>query len=170
MNTPDKKIKIAVSSYLLGENVRYDGKNKNDPLVTEICSVFDCVSICPEAGARLGTPRPPLKLIKIDNQLRIRGRTNPRLDVTETIRKFVVSTVENNNDICGYIFKSRSPSCGVNSTPWFQGDNRKGGVTSGVFASQIGDLLPQLPVIEETELDDDEARQAFIKRVKAYYK
>jgi uncharacterized protein YbgA (DUF1722 family) len=70
-------------------------------------------------------------------------------------------------DIDGYIFKARSPSCGVSSTPIRRqgGGKRKG---TGLFAARIMHQLPLLPVVEETVLEDLEQRINFIQRVEAY--
>lgn len=168
MSEQDDKIKIAVSSCLLGHNVRYDGDNKNDSTVQHLCNVFACVAICPESGIDLGTPRPPLKVVKIDNQLKVTGRTNPRFDVTKSLENYASYVINTHQDICGYIFKSRSPSCGYESTPWFDENNKLGGITSGIFNTQVRNLLPSLPVIEESQLGNLFEKQSFIQQVNEY--
>ena len=52
MQPPTKnKIKIGVSTCLLGENVRYDGGHKHNRYITEILSdYFEFLPHCPENG------------------------------------------------------------------------------------------------------------------------
>src|SRR5688572_33331826 len=58
------KIKVGISSCLLGEEVRYNGGHKQSSVCTdELARYFEFVSTCPELGAGLGVPRPPIRLI-----------------------------------------------------------------------------------------------------------
>lgn len=162
------KIKIAVSSCLAGYNVRYDGKNKKLDVINQLCDLFDCIAICPESEIGLGIPRPPLNIVKINNSFRVRGRTNPAFDVTDALQKHAQHIVCCHRDICGYVFKSRSPSCGVYSTPWRRISKEETGLTSGIFSAQIRELLPSLPVIEETQLENSEHLNEFVNAVRRY--
>jgi hypothetical protein len=38
----------------------------------------------------------------------------------------------------------------------------------GIFARKIAEYLPQLPMIEESKLDDKIAREKFVEKVYAY--
>lgn len=168
LNNSGKKIRIAVSSCLQGFHVRYDGKNKNNNDILKICEQFDCISICPESETGLGTPRPPLNIIKIDDTFKARGRTNPLFDVTEKLSGHAKNIRSRYPDICGYIFKSRSPSCGVNSAPWQTAYGDEVGITSGIYSAQIKLLLPNLPIVEETQLSDKNNREKFVQAVLQY--
>ena len=58
------KIKVGISSCLLGQEVRFDGGHKHSRLCTDILTpYFDFVSECPEVGIGLGIPRKPIRLI-----------------------------------------------------------------------------------------------------------
>ena len=166
----NKTIKIAVSSCLAGHNVRYDGKNRNNNIIHQLCERFDCISLCPESDIGLGTPRPPLDIIRIDNSFRVRGKTNPSFDVTDKLLDYATRIASQHKDICGYIFKSRSPSCGVNSTPWKDTNEKEVGITNGIFSAQIKQLLPSLPTIEETQLINSIELETFIQDVLQYAK
>ena len=71
------------------------------------------------------------------------------------------SAIDSKPPLCGYIFKSRSPSCGIGSTPIHQ-NNIPIGFSDGVFAQQIQQQLPWLPVAEEQDLTDRHQQQHFI--------
>ena len=71
-------------------------------------------------------------------------------------------------DLCGYILKSDSPSCGMERVRVYGGSAipRKTGV--GIFARGLMDRLPLLPVEEEGRLHDLPLRENFIERVFCY--
>ena len=162
------KIKIAVSSCLLGLPVRYDGQHKLNSTIKILCESFECISICPECEIGLGVPRPPVNLVQINHAYRAVGVENTALDVTQALQQHATDIASKHKDICGYIFKARSPSCGVNSTPWFDESGQGKGFTNGIFSAGIQELLPTLPVTEETQLENAAQIDDFISRVKEY--
>jgi len=168
LNAPDQKIKIAVSSCLMGHNVRYDGKNMKNDGICDICARFNCIAVCPEAEIGLGTPRPPLVIIKEEHSFHARGWTNPCFDVTDSLQRHAQQIISRYPDICGYIFKSRSPSCGVNSTPWQTFVNKETGLTDGIYSAKIKQLIPALPITEETQLCDASKIDDFVQQVFHY--
>jgi uncharacterized protein YbgA (DUF1722 family) len=72
--------------------------------------------------------------------------------------------------LCGFVFKSGSPSSGLEGVKVFA----PGGVAthrgSGIFARALMAALPLLPVADEEHLRDPEARRGFIKRVYVYHR
>ncbi|MBT4260233.1 MAG: DUF523 domain-containing protein [Nitrospina sp.] len=59
----DMKIKIGVSSCLVGEKVRWNGDHKQDQYVREVlANYFEYVSICPEMEVGMGVPRETVAL------------------------------------------------------------------------------------------------------------
>jgi uncharacterized protein YbbK (DUF523 family) len=152
----------------MGINVRYDGSHKKHTKVAKLCNIFECIAICPETNIGLGVPRAPLKMVKVNNSFHIRGRTNPNLDVTYSLQKFAKQVPHIHQDICGYVFKARSPSCGVGNTPWFDESGKEMGIANGIFSEQIKKTLPHLPIIEETQLEDPEGLDNFVAQVKSY--
>jgi uncharacterized protein YbbK (DUF523 family) len=58
------KIKIGISSCLLGENVRYDGGHKRDRYLTDTLGEFvQWVPVCPEVEYGLPVPREAMRLM-----------------------------------------------------------------------------------------------------------
>ncbi|MDH5661345.1 MAG: DUF523 domain-containing protein, partial [Gammaproteobacteria bacterium] len=58
------KSKIAVSSCLLGEAVRYDGTDKHVEYITQkLAHEYTLISLCPEMAVGMGVPRPPIHLV-----------------------------------------------------------------------------------------------------------
>jgi uncharacterized protein YbbK (DUF523 family) len=164
-----KQIQIGVSSCLLGYKVRYDGQDKKNDNVLKLCGQFDCIAICPEYAIDLGVPRAPLHLVQIASDIHARGIANPHLDVTGLLAEYAVNIHKSLPDLCGYVFKARSPSCGVNSAPFSnEAGTQQLGVTNGIYSGRIQQLSGNLPVVEETQLNDNYEILRFIEAVHAY--
>ena len=160
------KPKVGVSRCLLGDAVRYDGRSKPDIIVIEeLSEIFELVAVCPEVEAGLPVPRPPVQLSGSIDKPRITGRNDPQLDITDMMQAYCQRRTAQLDDLAGFIFKSRSPSCGLNSTPVFIDGRRTSDTGRGVFARTLCQALPQLAVIEETALHDSARRHAFIQSV-----
>jgi len=157
---------VAISSCLLGENVRYDGRHKQDSCIAHYFSArVDWKPVCPEVGAGLGVPRPAVQLVGDKNQPRALGVENASLDVTDALVKYAREMLQELQDVNGYIFKCRSPSCGLTDTLLFSTDGQESGFTSGVYAHVITTALPDLPVIDEQQLLDAQNRDLFMQQV-----
>jgi uncharacterized protein YbgA (DUF1722 family)/uncharacterized protein YbbK (DUF523 family) len=165
-----KKIPIGISSCLLGQNVRFDGGHKRDAYITGTLSqYFEFHPFCPEMGIGLGTPRPTLHLKKIDNAVRCTGVKDSTVDVTERLRDYAEHQKNLHADLCGYILKKDSPSCGMEKVKIYVNDipNRKG---VGIYAEEMMRSNPLLPVEEEGRLGDAALRENFIQRVYVLYR
>jgi uncharacterized protein YbgA (DUF1722 family)/uncharacterized protein YbbK (DUF523 family) len=161
----EKKIKIGVSACLLGEKVRYDGGHKLDHfLVDTLGRYVEFVRVCPEVEMGLPVPREALR--------QVGDPGNPRLltsrggeDMTGRMLKWARQRVREleREELCGFIFKSRSPSSGMERVKVYDenGVARKTGV--GIFARVFMDHFPLLPVEEEGRLHDPVLRENFIE-------
>ncbi|MEJ2061056.1 MAG: DUF523 domain-containing protein [Gammaproteobacteria bacterium] len=162
--------RIAVSACLLGEAVRYDGTDKRSAAVCEnLGDDFDLVGICPEVGIGLGVPRPPIELVLEPNGVRVLGVEDRSLDVTESLRRYARQVPGLPGEIAGYVFKARSPSCALCDASLHDHAGQVRGYRAGMYADEVVRLHPELPVADEKELEDDEARAAFETRVRDYH-
>ncbi len=97
------------------------------------------------------------------------GSTDPSIDYTDAMTAFADKRVRAlaNENLCGYVFKSRSPSCGVFRVPVYGGaqPQREG---RGLFAARVIEAMPELPVEEEGRLLDAGLRENFVERVFAF--
>lgn len=158
--------RIGVSSCLLGQNTRHDGGNRLDTAVMEfIKTIAESMPVCPEMEIGMGSPRPPIQLVELEDGVKARGVDNPSLDVTEALER----VGGRQSGLSGFILKSRSPSCGVASSNIFSsGGSLISSSGYGVFARAVTLRFPLMPVIEETALRDASSRNAFILRVFVY--
>jgi len=165
-----EKIKIGVSSCLLGNKVRFDGGHKQDYFLTDTLSKFvEFVSVCAEVEVGLPIPRETLRLQKIDGEIRLIFNKSKE-DITKRMEKFSgerVKVVEEEK-LCGFILKKDSPSCGMERVKVYseKGIPEKNG--RGVFARVLIEKYPLLPVEEEGRLNDPVLRENFYERVFAY--
>jgi uncharacterized protein YbbK (DUF523 family) len=163
------RILVGVSACLLGEPVRYDGTDQRDPYVCgELARTFRLVPICPEMELGLGVPRRPIRLVRTDEGMRVRDAEdpdNPELDLTEQFRELAEELAPLLARLSGYVFKSRSPSCGLRDVRLYGRGGGSRPVATGEFARLVMALYPRLPVVDERQLADPEQRLRFLRRV-----
>jgi uncharacterized protein YbgA (DUF1722 family)/uncharacterized protein YbbK (DUF523 family) len=162
-----EKIKLGISTCLLGENVRYDGGNKLDRFLTDILGQYvQYVPVCPEVECGLPIPRESMHLEGDPRSPRlVTSRT--KHDMTKRMVRWAnkrVVKLEKEN-LYGFIFKSNSPSSGMERVRVYdeKGDPVKQGV--GIFAKIFMDHFPLHPVEDEERLHDPKLRENFIERI-----
>ena len=170
-------IRLGVSSCLLGERVRYDGGHKRDAyLVEQLGEFVEWVPVCPEVEIGLDVPRETIQ-IELSGQLEHSGGgmirllgTDSRTDHTEEMRSWARRQLADleAQSIAGYVLKSRSPSCGVERVPVIADDDVSKPVGRGIFAAELIERFPHLPVEEESGLEDPDRRESFLEQVFAH--
>lgn len=165
---PDK-IKIAVSSCLLGEAVRYDGTDKYIKSISELMSEYNLISLCPEMAVGMGVPRPAIHLVDTGTDIQVKSIVDGN-NMTKPLAEYAISVLEEHKDLCGYIFKKNSPSCGTKDVKVLniEGQYDRRGI--GIYANEIIKTLPLIPVIDETNFLDESLRNEFLNKVNKYSK
>ncbi len=169
-----QKILIGVSSCLMGEPVRYDGKHQFQPLIAEIFSdEFKLVTFCPEVDIGLGVPRPRIILKEMENGpqgspllIQCVDEATSSIDYTKQLKNCCNQTWV--SKLSGYLFKTKSPSCGVSKAKVY-GRGQVKPVGQGIFAEQLIFQFPELPVIEEDQLNDSKQVSLFIEKVRFFH-
>ena len=165
------RIRVGVSTCLLGERVRYDGGHKHDRYVTGVLGEYfdEWVPVCPEVECGLSIPRESMRLIG--------DPENPRLvmprsgtDQTERMMTFTAAKLDElaEMDLNGFIFKKDSPSSGAFRVKVYDHNGVPKRVGSGLFAGAFMKRFPHIPVEEEGRLHDLPLRENFIERVFAH--
>lgn len=166
----ENKLTIGVSSCLLGNEVRYDGGHKHDRYITETLGRYlSFVPVCPEVECGLPIPREAMRLVgEVDRPQLVTNKTG--VDHTDRMltwaRKKVVELEKEN--LCGFIFKNRSPSSGMERVKVYDGNNVPRAVGVGIFARAFKDHFPLLPTEEEGRLHDPLLRENFIEQLFVY--
>jgi uncharacterized protein YbgA (DUF1722 family)/uncharacterized protein YbbK (DUF523 family) len=150
--------RIGVSSCLLGEEVRFNGGHKRFRFLTdELAPFVDWAPYCPEMEIGLGAPREPIRLTA-DGRLVNRSGT---ADHTALMTALPVP-----EGLDGYVFKAKSPSCGIHSIPRYRDDGQPAGNPGrGLFAARVLAACPLLAAEDEGRLSDAGLREAFVERI-----
>jgi uncharacterized protein YbgA (DUF1722 family)/uncharacterized protein YbbK (DUF523 family) len=150
--------RVGVSSCLLGRQVRFDGGHKRHQFLTdELAGYVDWAPFCPEVEIGLGIPRETIRLTA-DGRLVNRGGT---ADHTPAMMALPLPA-----DLDGYVFKAKSPSCGIRAIPRYRADGHPADRSGrGVYAGRVIREFPLLAVEDEGRLSDPGLREAFTERV-----
>ncbi len=161
-------VKIGVSACLLGENVRYDGGNKKQSYLTaKLANFATLVPMCPEAECGLGIPREKMHLVGSTEPYRL-IRISSQQDMTNQLLRWVEDKLRmlEMESLDGFIFKSKSPSCGLDNVKVYDPDKHiECPVGMGIFAAAFQKRFPNLPVVDEIQLGYAEKRQLFLSQL-----
>ena len=165
-------LRVGLSSCLLGEKVRFDGGHKKDRYLTEILGgYFEWVMVCPELEVGMGVPREAVRLVGSPENPQMVG-TKSGTEWTDRMVEFSDRRVKElaRLNLCGFIFKSDSPSCGMERVRVYSGSGMPAKNGRGLFASVFIKGFPLIPVEEEGRLNDEGIRENFIVRVFSYHR
>lgn len=162
-----EKIRLGVSTCLLGDKVRYDGGHQRDLFLTDTLGPFvQWVPVCPEVEIGLGIPRAPVRLVGTEAAPRLVVEKTGE-DLTATMTRYAEAKAAELEalGLDGYVLKRASPSCGLFRVRVYGDDGQPGRVGRGLYAQALVGRLPLLPVEEEGRLTDAALRENFIERV-----
>jgi uncharacterized protein YbgA (DUF1722 family)/uncharacterized protein YbbK (DUF523 family) len=165
-----QKIKLGISSCLLGAKVRYDGGHRWDRFITDTLGWYvEFVPVCPEVESGLPVPREAMRLVGDPEKPHLLTvRTG--IDHTDRLSTWAQKRVEElaEQDLCGFIFKSKSPSSGMERVKVYNDQAVPAAVGVGIFARIFKARFPLLPVEDEGRLHDPVLRENFIERLFCY--
>ena len=162
-----ERIKIGISSCLLGNPVRYDGGHKLDHFLRDTLGQYvDYVPVCPEVECGMSVPREAMRLEGKPDAPRLMTRST-REDKTDMMMNWAKKRVAQleAEDLCGFIFKSDSPSSGMERVKVYDDKGMPAKTGIGIFARVFMEKFPLLPVEEEGRLHDAAIRENFIERI-----
>lgn len=167
----EEKIRLGISSCLLGNKVRYDGQDKLDKYLRDTLGKFvEWVPVCPEVECGLTVPREAMRLVgKIESPRLLTQKT--KIDYTDKMLSWADAKLKELEklELCGFVFKSKSPSSGMKNIKVYAengGPAVKKGV--GIFAAEFMKRFPSVPVEEDGRLNDPPLRENFIDKVYTY--
>ena len=167
MDPLSEKITIGISSCLLGEKVRFDGGHKLDHYLKNTLGAHVAwIPVCPEVETGFPVPREAMRLVG--------DKSSPRLvtvrsgvDHTDRMMTWAERKLEEieKHDLCGFIFKSRSPSSGMRGVKVYNVSGVPTFAGVGIFARLFMDRFPFMPVEDDGRLHDPALRENFIERI-----
>ena len=162
----NKKPLVGISTCLLGEKVRYDGGHKlNHYLRDTFGKYVEYLPVCPEVEFGMSVPREAINLFENKGKIRlITEQTN--IDITDKMNSWIKKRLKDlsNKKLCGFIFKSKSPSCGLSNAEVHRKKVIENNGT-GIFAKGFIESFPLIPVVDEKRLNDPKHRENFIEQI-----
>ena len=168
---PFEQLRLGISSCLLGQEVRYDGGHKRDRFLTDVLGDYvTWVPVCPEVEIGLGTPRPTIRLERMEDGSARLVMPSSGEDLTDRMVEYADDRIGRleKHDLAGYVLKKDSPSCGMERVKVRDSNGMPSRTGVGTFAAELLRLAPDLPVEEEGRLNDARLRENFITRIFAY--
>ncbi|MCG9722809.1 DUF523 and DUF1722 domain-containing protein [Shewanella sp. Isolate7] len=166
-----KKLKIGISACVMGEPVRFDrGHKKSGFCMEQLAEFAEFKPVCPEMAIGLPVPRPTIRQIVKDNIITV-SRPDGSGDVTEALKSFGAKAAQGYQDLAGFVFCAKSPSCGMERVKVYHHHGKGSESTGvGVFAEQVMKANPLLPCEENGRLNDPIIRENFTTRIFTYQK
>ena len=154
---------IVLSRCLNREICRYDGQLIRDDFIDRLQDHVNFITMCPEVGIGLGTPRDPLVLVGNPDSPSLVQPTTDR-DLTNDLQSFATGFLEQLRAVDGFILKQRSPSCGNQQVEIFKqiDDDEPAWYGTGLFTEIARNKCPHLPLIDEERLADSAHRHNFL--------
>jgi uncharacterized protein YbbK (DUF523 family) len=141
------KKKVIISACLLGEMCRYDGQMKRDDKIVNALIECEIIPFCPEAPL-FGTPRERINVVHKNGQNHIiTDETN--IDVTQLLRDEINRFILLHPDANTIILKSKSPSCGIGTTPIYNESKDFIGLGNGIGAEMFLSIFPDSKIYDE---------------------
>lgn len=165
-----EKLKLGISACLLGQKVRYNGGHTRDHFLTDTLGPsVDYVPVCPEVECGMPIPREALRLVgDPENPKLMTSKT--KKDMTAQMKNWGAKRLDDleKENLCGYIFKSSSPSSGMSGVKVYTEEGMPSKRGAGIWAKMFMDRFPLLPVEDEGRLHDPVLRENFIERIFIY--
>ena len=161
--------RVGISRCLLGDEVRYDGGHRREPLLAEaVADEVQWVPVCPEVEVGMGVPREPIQLVRSGGVVRMLGVGRGE-DWTERMQRWSRQRLAELEalELAGFVLKARSPSCGPRDVPVHTA-GQAAASGRGMFADALLGRFHDLPVADEEQLRDAGERARFLERVRDY--
>jgi len=141
------KKKVIISACILGEYCRYDGKTKELNAVIEAYKEYDIIPFCPEAPL-FGTPRERISVVEVDGENRIITDIT-KVDVTSRLEEEIKCFISSLPKIDSIVLKSKSPSCGLGTTPILDKNLNILRVGNGIAAELFSTHYKEIKILDE---------------------
>ena len=165
---------LIVSACLVDYPYRYDGKDERIREISELRDEFELYPICPEVAIGLGVPRPPIKFVPAEGEIRLLHSERGELYLESKLRTLaeeLLKELEREGKVpCGALLKSRSPSCGIDGAKIYRDLSSDSiiGYKKGCFAERLE--REGFPIITERDFLEPKKRELFLSKVRRFWK
>ncbi|HKL13617.1 MAG TPA: DUF523 and DUF1722 domain-containing protein [Halanaerobiales bacterium] len=160
--------KVVISKCLGFAHCYYSGQMFNIDFLNQLEDFVEYFPVCPEMEIGLGVPRQTIRIVR-DKETYELKLIQPRTkkDLTKAMGSFSEQFLSEFDEIDGFIFKERSPSCGHKDIKVYSGIEGQvihhNGV--GFFAQKAFDLFPHTAVESDGRLNNLRLREHFLTKL-----
>lgn len=161
---------VGVSACVIGEKVRFDsGHKRSQFVVKDLGDYCEFVPVCPEVAIGLPVPRPTIRLLDTEGDIRLVETKDPEQDHTAKMLAFSDRKAEelSRKPLRGYIVCAKSPTCGMERVKVYRENGyvaaEKIGV--GMYTKALMEKMPWLPIEEDGRLNDPVLKENFVFRL-----
>ena len=150
-------------------NCRYNGDKIPDKFVRKLEKHVNYIKICPEVEMGLGVPRNSVRLIKRNDEYRLVDSMTGE-DHTAKMDNYIkkLTSKLNEEEIEGFIAKTRSPSCGSNDSKVYPKAGKVpalGEKRAGYFTDNLSEIFPSLVIENEGRIKNFKLRENFLIKI-----
>ena len=118
------KPEIIISKCLEFDACRYDGQLINNEYITSLKEFINFHPVCPEVEIGMGIPREPIRIINNANDILLYQDSSSK-DYSKKMNNFSKDFLQSQNNIDGFILKSKFPSCAISTSKIYPHKEKK---------------------------------------------
>jgi uncharacterized protein YbgA (DUF1722 family)/uncharacterized protein YbbK (DUF523 family) len=156
---------ILISKCIEFGSCRYNGQMINSDFVKKLKKFAEFKPICPEVELGLGVPRKPIRIVKIEDELKLIQHTTQK-DFTKEMTDFTNQFIKNLK-IDGAILKSKSPSCGIKDVKIYPTIEKSAPLIreKGFFGKAVINRFHHYAIEDEDRLRNHIIKEHFLRRI-----
>lgn len=168
-NVTEERIRptVLVSRCLSFEHCRWNGDMISSPYIEKLKNHIDFITVCPESDIGLGVPRKPVRLVRRGDTIDMVQHDTEK-NCTSAMNDFASTLFLSLPSIDGFIYKEKSPSCGMSNVKIHSGINAGAAVRetgSGMFGAVFKNTFPLTPACSEGHLYNFMLREHFYTQI-----
>ncbi len=160
------KPKVFISRCIEQEACRWNGSIISSAEIRDLIPFVEVINACPEADIGLGIPRDPIRIEMHEEKICL-VQPSTGIELTDKMKVYAEEQSHLYQDVDGFIFKSKSPSCGTSDVKIYSGPNskEKSSYGSGLFYSEIKSTFSKKAIEDEGRLTNHKIRDHFLTRI-----
>ena len=157
---------VVVSKCLEFEACRYNGERISSSFIERLEPHVRFRPICPEVEIGLGTPRDPIR-IYLQGEKKALYQPATRRHLTRKMNSFSKRYLAGLEEVDGFIFKAKSPSCAIADARIFPAPDSEEQIAQGpgLFAGAALEAFDSAAFVDEAGLNEPSVRAGFLTRI-----
>lgn len=159
-----QKPRVLISKCIEFDYCRWNGNIIRSPFIKILKHYVDFIPVCPEVEIGLGVPRDPVRLVLDKVELRMIQPASNK-DFTNSMNTFADNFLSSISEVDGFILKSKSPSCGLFNTKYYQATTKgapKLQEGPGLFGKKAVEMFPNKAIETEGRLTNFRIREHWL--------